>query len=475
MRAQSTFRRAATALLLAANILSCFAQEPASEPPQQAQAGTLPHWRDPALPALEIVGFEFLLNRVNRCCGSGRGDYAVNASTIRHNLHSSWVVDKDPFNVNQFAHPYQGSVFYGLARSSGFDFWESTGYALAGSALWEVAGERTPPSRNDLISTGVGGSFLGESLYRMSNLLLEQGGGLPPFWRETAAALVSPPTAFNRWLVQGGGPRTIAGSRGASYYSSLRLGIMGTTDNVQGNSGRVVKRNEAQAEFALDYGLPGNENYQYRHPFDYFAFQATASTANGFENVMTRGMLVGRDYHAGRDYRGIFGLYGSYDYISPQTFRISSTALSFGTTGQWRHGDWVVQGTAMAGLGYAAVGTINSASAGVDRDYHYGVAPQALLATRIIHGSSWALDLTAREYFVSDVAAGPRGGHDNIVRADIAYTWRVHGPHAITVKYLWNRRDARYPDLGDRGQTRGTAGIFYTLLGQDRFGTVDWK
>jgi len=251
--------------------------------------------------------------------------------------------------------------------------------------------------------------------------------------------------------------------------------VMGATQNQQGNSAATVKRNEAQAEFSLDYGLPGKDDYQYRRPFDYFAFQATASTASGFENVMTRGMLLGDEYRAGRDYRGIWGLYGSYDYISPQTFRISSTALSLGTTGQWRHGNWVVQGTAMAGFGYAAVGTINSSSPTVDRDYHYGVAPQALLATRIIRGNKWSLDLTAREYFVSDVGAGPRGGHDNIVRADIAYTWRVQGPHAITVKYLWNRRDAEYPDLGNRGQTRGTVGVFYTLLGQDRFGTVDWK
>jgi hypothetical protein len=121
------------------------------------------------------------------------------------------------------------------------------------------------------------------------------------------------------------------------------------------------------------------------------------------------------------------------------------------------------------------VGTLASAAAGADRDYHYGVAPQALLAARVIHGDKWALDLTGREYFVSDVGDARRGGHDNIVRADIAFTWRIRGPHAITVKYLWNRRDAEYPDLGDRGQTRGTAGIFYTLLGQDRFGTVDWK
>ncbi len=477
MPATSCRRPLAAALLLLA-IATASAQEAAPEPspeaaPTQAQAA-LPHWRDPWFPALEIVGFGILLNRINYCCGSGREDYHVTADTIRTNLHSSWVVDDDPFNVNQFAHPYQGSVFFGLARSNGFNFWESAGYALGGSALWEIAGERTPPSRNDLIATGIGGSFLGESLFRMANLLLEQGGGMSPFWRETAAALVSPPTAFNRWL-QGGGPDTIYSSHNAPYYSRLQLGVMGTTQNQQGNSGATVKRNEAQADFSLDYGLPGQDGYSYRQPFDYFAFQATASTADGFENVMTRGMLVGRDYHAGPDYRGIWGLYGSYDYISPQTFRVSSTALSLGTTGQWRHGEWVVQGTGMAGLGYAAVGTINSASASVDRDYHYGVAPQALLATRIIHGDKWSLDLTAREYFVSDIAAGARGGHDNIVRADVAYTWRIHGPHALTVKYLWNRRDAEYPDLGDRSQTRGTVGVFYTLLGQDRFGTVDWK
>lgn len=442
---------------------------------QEAKASALPHWRDPWLPAMEIVGFGILLNRVNYCCGSGREDYAVTMDTIRHNLHSSWVVDDDPFSVNQFAHPYQGSMFYGFARSAGFNFWESTGYALAGSAAWEIAGERTPPSRNDLISTGIGGSFLGESLFRMANLLLEQGGGLSPFWRETAAAVVSPSTAFNRWLVQDRGPGSIFSSRNAPYYSRLQLGFMGSTQNQAGNSGATVKRNEAQADFLIDYGLPGNEGYQYRRPFDYFAFQATLSTANGFENVMTRGLVLGQNYRAGANYRGIWGMYGSYDYISPQTFRISSTALSLGTTGQWRNDDWVVQGTVMGGLGYAAVGTINSEDAGADRDYHYGVTPQALLAARLIHGNKWALDLTGREYFVSHVGDAQRGGHDNIARADIAFTWRIRGPHAITVKYLWNRRDAEYPDLGNRSQTRGTAGIFYTLLGQDRFGTVDWK
>ena len=44
-----------------------------------------------------------------------------------------------------------------------------------------------------------------------------------------------------------------------------------------------------------------------------------------------------------------------------------------------------------------------------------------------------------------------------------------------TAKYLWTRRDARYPDLGDRTQTRGTLGLYYALIGPDLFGAVDWR
>jgi hypothetical protein len=423
-----------------------------------------------SIPALEIVGFDLLVNRVNHAT-SGTTDYDVTWSSIRRNLRSSWGVDADEFKINQLGHPYQGSMYHGFARSAGLNFWESMGYTFAGSAAWELFGEQTRPSINDQVASGIGGSFLGEALFRMASLVLEHGEGVPKPMRETVAAVISPSTGFNRWAY---GKRfdTIFASRNPAYYSRLSLGLMGTAQNEQGLS-TLTKKNEAQVDFALEYGLPGKPGYNYERPFDYFAFNAIGSSANVFESVMTRGLLFGRAYEAGNRYRGIWGLYGSYDYISPQTFRISSTALSLGTTGQWRGKDLVMQGTVMTGLGYAAVGTINSAAAGVDRDYHYGVAPQALLAARAIFRDRSSLDLTLREYFVSDV--GNRGGHDNIARADIAYTWRIKDQHAFTVKYLWNRRDANYPDIGNRGQTRGTFGIFYTLLGHDHFGAVDWK
>ena len=423
------------------------------------------------IPALEILGFQILVNRFNYHFGNSKQDYAVSWSSIKKNLDSGWGTDSDPFKTNQLGHPYQGSMYHGFARSAGLNYWESLAYTFAGSAVWEIAGETTRPSRNDQIASGIGGTFLGEALFRMSNLVLEKAQDTPTFWREAGAALISPATGFNR-LAFGDRFDQVYPSNDAIHYTRLGMGVMGTTQNVQGTSTQL-KRNEAQVDFSLDYGLPGSANYGYKRPFDYFTFQGTASSANVFENVMTRGMLLGKEYEPRNNFRGIWGLYGSYDYISPQTYRISSTALSLGSTAEARLGrDISLQGSALAGVGYAAVGTVNGTG---DTDYHYGAAPQALLALRLIFGDKASLDVTARDYFVTRVNASGRGGHDNIARADIAWTMRIHKEHAITIKYLWNQRNATYPDLGDQTQTRGTFGIFYTLLGHQHFGSADWR
>jgi hypothetical protein len=66
-------------------------------------------------------------------------------------------------------------------------------------------------------------------------------------------------------------------------------------------------------------------------------------------------------------------------------------------------------------------------------------------------------------------------GHDNIARVDASFSLRLHRQRAISLKYVWSRRDALYPDLGQRTQVRGTLGVFFTFLGNDRFGAVDWR
>jgi hypothetical protein len=421
------------------------------------------------IPAAEIVGFDTLLNLWDRhhfgCC-----DFDSNIHSIRRNLRSSWVVDRDPFTVNQLGHPYQGSMYHGFARASGLGYWEGLGYTFLGSAFWEIAGETTPPSRNDQVNTGIGGSFLGEALFRMSNLALEHEG-LSPFWREVAAGVLSPPVAFNR-LAFGERYRIVFPSRGPVYFTRLQLGLSGSPRGNVGGSNTSLHRNEGLADFYLEYGLPGKKDYEYARPFDYFTFQATASTANGFENVMTRGLLLGRAYEAGESYRGIWGLYGHYDYIAPQTFRVSTTGASLGTTGQWAITKAIsLMGSVHGGMAYTAASTIRSAD---PEDFHYGLAPHVLATLRLVLGDRAAIDVSAREWYVSRGAGANRGGHENIARVDAAFTVRVYKRHGLSIKYLGNVRDATYPDLpGSIRQRRETIGLFYTVLGHDRFGVVE--
>ena len=169
------------------------------------------------------------------------------------------------------------------------------------------------------------------------------------------------------------------------------------------------------------------KSYEYTRPFDYFNFQATASSANGFENVLTRGLLVGKSYEAGPDYRGVWGIYGSYDYISPQTFRVSThrRCRSARPATWWLTNDLSLEGTGMLGVGYTAVGTAHG-TASTDRDYHYGVTPQALLALRLTYGDKARRSTSPGASTSSaSVASGTSGGHDNIVRVDAALTWRA--------------------------------------------------
>ena len=112
--------RAGEPALVAPPQLQLAAQEAESAPhPGTGLKLGLPAQTDPrkdyGLPALEIVGFDFLLNRINRHF-SGSSDYDVTAGSIRRNLRSSWVADNDPFKTNQLGHPYQGSMYHGFAR-----------------------------------------------------------------------------------------------------------------------------------------------------------------------------------------------------------------------------------------------------------------------------------------------------------------------------------------------------------------------
>jgi hypothetical protein len=109
------------------------------------------------------------------------------------------------------------------------------------------------------------------------------------------------------------------------------------------------------------------------------------------------------------------------------------------------------------------------------RDYHYGVAPQGLLAFRLIFGDRAMLDLTGRTYYLSGMGGEDPGGRESINRLNMGLNVRIFGRHALGIQYTTSLRDAQYPDRADTRQTVGTVGLVYTLLSSNRFGAVEWR
>ncbi len=502
----SRFARTLSVLMALAAAGAVHADDPALDTPAQKEAPTAFAAKEPkpvltwgkgndksyVIPAAEILSFEYLLNRVDHYFVDS-STYGSPTSDLSQNFNRKWIVDNDKFATNQFLHPYQGSMYQGFARSAGLNFWQASAYTFAGSVLWEESGEHTKPSINDQVASGISGNLLGEPLFRLASLLLESGGdGNPGIWRELGAAAISPATGINR-LAFGDRFGGVFRSHDPAVFTRVDLGatlnthfssnVNVNTDPVGPPAEQTLKKNEASADLTVAYGLPGKPGYTYTRPFDYFSFEFKASTSNTFENVFSNGLLYGTDYEIGKSYRGIWGLYGTYSYVEPQIFKVSTTAASLGTTAQW----WVsrkiaLQGSALAGLGYGGGGVVHGAGIAPpgangdgQRDYHYGLAPQELLALRMVIGDRVSIDTTARDYYISGLASTEHGGSENIIRADIGVTLRVYNLHGLTLRYSESQRDGRYSDRPASHQKVGAVSIGYTLLGQDYLGTVDWR
>jgi hypothetical protein len=440
--------------------------------------GTTTH-KSYILPAVQIVAMDTAVNLAGRHV-TDPANYEVTPASIRRNLRGPWVVDDDPFEINQFLHPYQGAMYHGIARSNGLSYWPSAAYTFAGSALWEIAGESTPPSRNDQIASGIAGSFLGEPLFRISRLLLERADHGAGAWRTLASVLVSPPAGINHVLV-GDPAESLAPD--AVPFSDIRVQF-GTSATATGRSRLLSSQalHRPRLALSMDYGYPGNPSYRHERPFDYFRIE-TSLSAEGMEQLSTRGLIAGADYGGGH-LGGIWGLYGSYDYFDPEDFHFSSTAVSFCTSLQASISEaLIVQGSGLVGAGYATAQSptfaLSSQTASADklgqtdgRDYHYGAAPQALANLRFIAGRLAALDLTARDYFISTVGGFGTGERDSIFVGDTSLAIRIYRRHALGFTYQLIRRRSDLLALPDHTQRRSTAGIFYTFLGSGGFGAV---
>ncbi len=181
--------------------------------------------------------------------------------SIKNNLTYPWQWDDNQFVNNQFSHPYHGSLYYNSARTNGYDFWESFAWPFVGSAMWEIAGESWAPAPNDLLNTSFGGVVLGETLFRLSSLALDNTAtGSERTFREIGGFLLNPLRGFNR-LIRGETHGVSANPddwRPSKVFGVLDVGYRRTANEFSFDS---VKTDLDQWDigFKLAYGDPAKD------------------------------------------------------------------------------------------------------------------------------------------------------------------------------------------------------------------------
>jgi hypothetical protein len=285
---------------------------------------------DPAVGAAEAVFSNLLLGGFNRYVL--RADYAmISASSVSKNLEGPWVWDQDSFAVNHLGHPYHGSVYFSGARSSGSGFYTSAGITLFGSITWELFMETEPPSWNDLLVSTIGGTGLGEMLFRLSDVLLygEEGSyRIKNTARRVSAFAISPMKALNRSFY----PDVRIYSAPVEGYFMFGAGFSWTSAELADVEAAELKTAGpvGSYDFSIRYGNPLYGLFYL--PFDYFSLSGNIGHSRGSELYITlfsHGMLDGRKFY-GKNHRHVLGLFLHYDVVYNRIINLSSNALGLG-------------------------------------------------------------------------------------------------------------------------------------------------
>jgi hypothetical protein len=245
----------------------------------------------------------------------------VGTQSWMENLRRGFAWDDDVFGANQLAHPYHGSLYFNAARASGYNFWGSAPFVMAGSLTWELFTENVRPSLNDLINTTLGGMALGEVAYRMSGILTSSKDAT--FGRQVGAIVVSPIAQAQSLVHRGHGWKS---RQAVPESSSAWLAIgqrRGTPASPPG-----MAANRAFVGLQVQYGSPFDDRFT--GPYDAFEFSLHLSPEERvvLTHAAVSGVLTRRIITRSPRSQLLLGLYQHYDYDDLPMIKTGSQSVS---------------------------------------------------------------------------------------------------------------------------------------------------
>lgn len=287
-------------------------------PPDSADVAyySRPHfWRA----AGEVFGFNIGLWAFDRYIQ--KGDFAyISWNSIRENFKHGFKWDNDKLGTNMFLHPYNGSLYYNAARSNGFNFWQSSLFAVGGSAMWEMFMECEYPSTNDIIATPIGGVAIGEVCFRASDAIIDDRlHGSARFGRELAVFAISPLRSLTRILT--GDAWRVRPTRGRLFGTpsvaiEFSAGCRGLFLNNSASNSAVGFCGQLDVEYGDRFEVESTK------PYDYFTVRADISVLDRqplLSQLEIKGRLIARElYDVDGKYLSV-GMYQHYDYFDSDT------------------------------------------------------------------------------------------------------------------------------------------------------------
>jgi hypothetical protein len=234
------------------------------------------------------------------------------------NLRRGFAWDDDAFGANQLAHPYHGNLYFNAARGSGYGFWGSTPFVVAGSLGWEFFTEKVRPSLNDLINTTLGGIALGEVAYRMSALLTSNRATAG---RQMGAFLIDPISRTQSLIHGDNGPSLEAPTSNAAFIAVGRRSGTGASP-VGLTNGRPF------VGVKVEYGSAFDP--QATHPYDAFEFSMHLSPNEHvvLTHAAVSGLLTRYPLRRSEHSQLLLGVYQNYDYDDLLLTKASSQSVS---------------------------------------------------------------------------------------------------------------------------------------------------
>ncbi len=363
-----------------------------------------------------------------------------------HNFQEGMGWDDNHFSTNQFAHPYQGSMYFNAARANGFNFWESAPWAFAGSLQWECCGETHLMSLNDFINTGMGGIALGEMIYRTSSMVLDNTAtGSERGWREFAGFIIDPVRGFNR-LVTGraGGvsenPADPLDHRPEVFSNRLHTGVRGFSRE----AGFSDPEYKVFANLDLQFGAPFL--IKRNKPFEFFLMSAQINFGDkkALGKLTVHANLYHKDLGEPGPNQHRFMVLQHFDYVNNLAFESGGQSIGLGILSNWElgePGDWrlftfgegLLWPMAAVSSDFAFVAEIPGTRENL-RSYDFGLGAGGRVGAAFIKNGERILDLVYGANYVNTLNGSVTNGsdawhilHSALVRTQIpvAENWSV--------------------------------------------------